>query len=396
MSDVEIRQVHGDEFLDSALHIHGYAFEPSPPLPVRETWATYIPILGEATNFVVFEDGQPVAVAASSPLTQNIRGAIYPMGGIWGVSTHPAARRKGYARQVLNRLLCAIRAAGMPVSTLYAFKESFYERLGYTIFPQPRHAKFSPTALLPLLKRDLGGAVRMFPLKDGFERYYAYLCRQQERLHGMALFTYNEMARMSSHQHYWLGAAEVDGETVGVMTYRITGDLEHEEGTLEASRFYYASSQGRYLLLEWLARHVDQVKTVEINLPSVENPDTWLADMNVEFSSLEPPLGRVIDVAGIGGLKTGPGRFTARVHDPQCPWNEGCFTFETVDGLLQVSRADDHVDCDLGINGLAALVYGTHDPEDFALRDWGNPSPTVQVVQRTMFPAMKPHLHSHF
>jgi hypothetical protein len=53
-------------------------------------------------------------------------------------------------------------------------------------------------------------------------------------------------------------------------------------------------------------------------------------------------------------------------------------------------------DCNLTIQALAALVYGTHDPEDFAIRGWGNPSPEVQAVMREMFPPMQPHLHEYF
>jgi hypothetical protein len=96
-------------------------------------------------------------------------------------------------------------------------------------------------------------------------------------------------------------------------------------------------------------------------------------------------------------MHTGPGRFTARVVDPLCPWNEGIWRFETVDGLLQVSAAGANAaGCDLSIQALAALVYGTHDPGDFAIQGWGNPSPDVQGAMRAMFSPMVPHLHERF
>jgi hypothetical protein len=63
-------------------------------------------------------------------------------------------------------------------------------------------------------------------------------------------------------------------------------------------------------------------------------------------------------------MPTGDGHFAARIHDPLCPWNEGCYQFETVDGLLTVRPASD-ADCDLAIQALSALVYGTRDPGDF-------------------------------
>ncbi len=94
-------------------------------------------------------------------------------------------------------------------------------------------------------------------------------------------------------------------------------------------------------------------------------------------------------------MQTGPGRFSARISDPLCPWNEQVWQFETVDGALQVSPGEN-VDCDLSIQGLAGLVFGTHDPADFFFRDWGNPPPPLQQIMRTMFPSLIPHLHEFF
>jgi predicted acetyltransferase len=52
-------------------------------------------------------------------MTQNVRGALLGMSGVWGVSTHPSARRQGYSRQLMARLLEAMRDAGQALSGLY-------------------------------------------------------------------------------------------------------------------------------------------------------------------------------------------------------------------------------------------------------------------------------------
>jgi hypothetical protein len=161
-------------------------------------------------------------------------------------------------------------------------------------------------------------------------------------------------------------------------------------------RFYYETSQGRYLLLQWIARHIDQADRVELWLAPAEQPETWLADMQVKTESdIRAAMGRVLDVAQIGGMMAGSGCFTARISDTLCPWNEGVWQFEPVDGALRVSTGE-HPDCDLTIHGLTALVYGTHDPGDFAIRGWGNPSPAVQAAMRAVFPAQTPYLHERF
>ena len=112
-------------------------------------------------------------------------------------------------------------------------------------------------------------------------------------------------------------------------------------------------------------------------------------------SDIRAAMGRVLDVAQIGGMTALPGCFAARISDPLCPWNEGVWQFVTVDGTLRVATSDSP-DCDLAIQGLTALVYGTHDPGDFDIRGWGDPSPAVQAAMRVMFPPQTPYLHERF
>jgi predicted acetyltransferase len=394
MTNTTIREIHGDEMLEIMYWLDSYAFHPSPPMPDKAERQEMLKQRVGLTHFALFEDDTPVACAAGMAMIQQVRGTMYKVGGILDVATHPAARRKGYSRRILARTLAAIRDDGRPLSCLYPFRESFYERLGYVTFPLPRKAKLTPLALLPLLKKDLGGEVELVLIGDGYDTYRAYLRKLQRRVHGMAIFE-EEQRASAQRNHCWLAMAKVDGELVGMMEYDLKGE-RLMEFNLRARRFYYDTSQGKYLLLAWIARHADQASQVEIWLPPFEQPETWLEDMKI---TMEPvfisPMGRVLDVAKIGGMQTGPGRFAARITDPLCPWNEGAWQFETRDGVLQVSPTDQ-TDCDLSIQALAALAYGTNDPDSFALRGWGNPSPQVQEAMRTMFPPMVPYLHEFF
>jgi hypothetical protein len=231
-------------------------------------------------------------------------------------------------------------------------------------------------------------------IRDGFGAYRQFLLSLRAKVHGMAVYEEPDRVMMQRNR-YWLAIAKAQGEVVGCMLYNLTG--EGPIGfNLHALRFYYHTSQGKYLLLAWLARHADQARQVEIELPPGERPETWLADLKVTTESPSiTPMGRVVEVRGIGGLQTGPGEFTARISDPTCPWNEGIWRFETTGGTLQVSAAEEAA-CELSIHGLSALVYGTHDCADFAIRGWGDPPPEIQVVMSQMFPAKLPYLHENF
>jgi predicted acetyltransferase len=394
MTDTAVRSLQGDEMLEAMYSLNSYALHASPPLTDQQEWNEIVRPRQGVTYMALFEDNAPAAGAAATSMIQNVRSKLFTTHGVWGVATAPAARRNGYCRRVISVLLAAGRADGQVFSTLYPFRESFYERLGYVTFPLTRIAKFAPSTLGPLLAHDLGGRIERCLTGDGFDAYRDYLGRMRLHTHGMGFFVHGDRTA-AERNRLWMAQAMVDGEPAGLMLHDLSGGPE-TQFLFRAVRFYYQTSQGRYLLLQWIARHIDQADRVELWLAPTEQPETWLADMQVKTETdIRAAMGRVLDVTAIGGIAGGPGCFTARVADPLCPWNDGVWRFETVDGILRVA-AGGHPDCDLTIQGLTALVYGTHDPGDFAIRGWGNPSPIVQAAMRSMFPAAVPYLHERF
>ena len=395
MSDVTIRRMTDQEVQHVFSPLTSYAFHPSPPFRDEEDWEALIHRRKNAVYLGAFEGDQGVAAAVNSPMTQHVRWAILGAGAVWGVTTAPEARRKGTCRRLMAQILARDREEGRPVSCLYPFRASFYERLGYVSFPLAYNAVFQPAPLVPLLKQDLGGTVERMLVGEGYDAYRAYTKRMQARTHGMAVFLPGEKEQVQKENRSWLALARVDGEVVGVMLYALTGD-EITRFTLRAYRFYYDTSQARYLLLQWIARHVDQASQVKLWLPPFERPATWMDDLQI---SLEAPargaMGRVVDISGLDGIEIGAGAFTARVSDPLCPWNDAVWRFETVDGQLRVSPAAQ-AECHLTIQALTALVYGTNDPGDFEVRGWGDPSPQLQTTMRTMFARRLPYLHEAF
>jgi predicted acetyltransferase len=394
MTDTTIRGLTDDEMLEVLYWLDSYAFRASPPLGDEEEWRARYSALKGPAYFALFEEGTAVATVARTPMTQQVRGKVFKAGGIMGVVTHPAARRKGYSRRLLARTLAELRDDGRPLSCLYPFRESFYERMGYVTFPQFRAAKFQTSALEPLLGLDFGGEVELMLIGEGYAIYRDYLRQMQQRVHGMAMFEL-EQTESAQRNRQWLAQAKVGGDVAGLMLYRLMGD-KITDFKLQAGRFYYETSQARYLLLQWIARHANQATDVEIWLPPFELPETWLSDLGIRT---EVPyfaaMARVVDVAGMGGIKTGPGRFSAQIADPLCPWNEGNWGFATVDGRLVVGPSDG-AECTLSIQGLSALIYGSHDPADLMPRGWGDPSPEVQNRMRAMFPPMLPWMHEFF
>lgn len=393
MSEVTIREVEGEEMIQAAYWLANYAFGPSPPFRDKDEWRERASRRRGTSILAAFVEDEARAVLGSATLIQHVRDALFPMGGVFGVASHPASRRRGYVRRLMTQAFHNYREQGRPFSCLYPFRESFYQRLGYVTFPHPRTAVFDPAALAPLLERDLGGELALMRLNEGYAEYRAFLRRVQPRIHGFALFEEDEPETVKEGKE-WLVLAHAGGEVVGALLYRMEGDFI--PFTMDVFRFYYTTARGRYLLLSWLARHIDHAGKVELRLPALDMPKTWWPDLKPEIKlPFLAPQGRVVDVAGIAGMRTGPGSFSVRVRDELCPWNEGVWTFETVDGRLQVQQGGKP-EAEITIHGLAALVYGTNYPAEFPFRGWGDPGPALQETMQTMFPREIPHLHETY
>ncbi|MBN1148051.1 MAG: GNAT family N-acetyltransferase [Anaerolineales bacterium] len=394
MSETIIRQVQGDEMLEILPRLTAYAFQPTPPWPDEEERKQTLKNRGGVTYLALFEDGKPAACVATTRMTQHVRAARYGMGGVWAVATHPAARRKGFCKRLMTRLMENMRQDGLALTCLYPFRESFYERLGYITFPLQRKALFKPSGLAAVFDMRLYGEVELSLFGEAYPAYRQYCYNLLERCHGVAIFDEPEQVN-SQKVNQWLALARIDGQVIGLMEYQLKGE-QVTQLELRAIRFYYDDVRGRYLLLDWIARHVDQAEQVEVWLPPFEWPETWLADMQVKVGTASrAPMGRVLDVARLGGMQVGQGRFSFQLSDPQCPWNQGAWEFQALDGVLHV-RPAKRADCNLGIQGLSALVYGAHDPAGFALRGWGDPTPELQALLRGMFPPKLAFIHEFF
>ncbi|GAB5491773.1 MAG: GNAT family N-acetyltransferase [Phototrophicaceae bacterium] len=390
----DIRYIHIDDLITHYAPAVRYSFYPSPPVDLSD-FKNQRPLYEDTITLGVFENDKAVATAKIIPMTQNIRGVIYPMGGVAGVTSNPTTRRKGHVKALMLRLFEEMRSLNMPVSTLYPFRESFYERLGYSLFNHIKSVRFNASDMKPLLNKDFAGSVDFVNNKDAWDIGRAFIRQYQTKIHGMGLFTDKALDFLYGTDDYWLAIARDDnGTVIGTMAYKIKAF----QGTFEIHRFFTENSLGRYLLLQFIAKHIDQVSDVHFKtLPAHEFPETWFSDLSTKYDPdiWLTPMGRVIDVLKLAGMKVGEGKIAIKVEDEFCPWNNGIFSFEAHNGRLSVSEADTG-DCALSIQAISALIYGTHNPNDFQWRGWGNPSREQIQVLESLFPRESPYLFIRF
>jgi len=395
---MEIRHIDAEERVTTTFPLQAYAFDSSPLPPAEEEkFPEYVPYNSGNLTLAAVDAGTTLAAASAIPMRQNVRGSVYPMAGIAAVAAHPLARRQGHVRTLLTQLLGEMRDRGHVVSVLYPFRPSFYERFGYASLPKSRKVTFSPAGLGTLLRTDLPGEITLDRVKDGYPAYRDFTERLLEQRHGFAVFPDYRAVRLRDENRHWLVTARAAGDVVGALLYRIAA----HGGDLLAETLLTTGPLGRALLLQFIARHVDQVSRVTVTVTPEELPELWATDLDTvtEARAAGPdssaPMARVLSVDGLAGLAVGPGRLAVSVVDD--PFIAGHYLLDGTSGKLDVARREDQAEgATLTAAGLSALVYGVLDPEEVAIRGLGTVPDRAAEELRALFPRQLPFVYSEF
>ncbi|MFI6244465.1 enhanced intracellular survival protein Eis [Micromonospora sp. NPDC050795] len=397
-----IRRVLADERLSTSFPLQAYAFESSPITDSRAgEFRAYLPYNDGNRTLVVEKDGVTLATASAIPMRQNLRGRVQTMAGVAGVATHPLARRQGHIRALLRQLLDEMRDEGHPLSALWPFRPSFYERFGYVGLPKARTASFAVADLASLLRADLPGEVVWERIGTGYPTWREFTERCLRDRHGFALFPEYRAVALRDRDEHWLLTARAGGTVTGAVTYRI----DEHGGTLTAEDLLTTDPYARMSLLQFLARHVDQVTTARVRIPVDELPELWLTDLDVHVEARmtrpdsSPPMARLLSVDALAGLPVGAGRVRVKLTGDR--WLAGSHLLDGTTGTLQVvtgpaATAVAPPVATLTSAGLSALAYGVLDPVEVSLRGLGDVPVDAATELRRLFPRQLPYLFADF
>ena len=393
---MEFRQISAAERVEAMFPLQTYAFLPSPwPEEEREAYAKRAPFFETTVRVVAEEDGQALACAAALRMRQNVRGQVHDMAGVASVASHPAARRRGLVRGLLERLLRQMREEGCAVTALYPFRPSFYARFGYVGIPRHRTAAFAPEGLAHLVRAELPGTVERLSMRDGFEAYQEINRRLLGERHGFAMFDDVRSAEFRDDK-YWVAVARVDGEVVGVVRYR---QVQYG-GDLIGSDLLTTGPLGRALLLQFFSRHVDQAARVVVTISADEVPELWGTDFTVttEGRVTHPrqggPMVRVLDMAALTGSAAGTGDVTVEIVDDELVG--GVWRLTGDGGRLTVAKGSGTPAARLTAAGFSGLLYGVLDPVEVTTRGLGAVDAAAMAPLSSLFPRQMPYICADF
>lgn len=391
----DIRQVSPAD--EAGFLLGEYAFTSTPRTLSEEDIARRQAGRDADRMFMSYVNDQAVAKVNVIPMSTNVRGVVVPMGGVSGVASMPAARRGGHIRELLNLAIKDMHDQGEAVSALYPFKSSYYEKFGYAGWEAPRWMHISPAALAPYLKVPTRGEVRLRPSGEAIDDVALVLTRAQKSLHGMSLFGRQKQDAQLKFNKEWIVTVHEGDEVTAGLIYRMDLDKEH----MIVLAVYWSSLDSQWSILDFMARHVDQIKSVQMPLVPGENPYQWathdgsLDVITNDSQSWGPAMARIVSVAGLAGIGAGTGSVSLTISDEQAPWNNGTFTFTASEGRLLVHDGGEAAG-NLTIHGLAALVFSGINARLLPVRGWGSVSDDAVTAVRELFPPVTPFIHTMF
>ena len=303
------------------------------------------------------------------PYTLSVRGKKVKTDYIVGVATHPAARGRGYAKELLRRSFREAVKEKKGVVILMPSSADYYYPKGFSFYVHQWKRKTSPIQLAKLGEKTeaaglLGGTEKWTVLNDIYMKYVSerngYTLRDEEswKKHMEAQFC----------DGGFIAVAEDEKGPAGYIFYHI------EDRKMTVSEMAFTSEKGRKGLYAYMAGHEGSLDECEWYEPLDDKHFMFWNDgaehEYIKNSTFPFMMGRITDpVLAFEGLcceTESDDSFSFRLTDPFLPENSGIYTVTVKKGQLHIEKEDtaraernkQKLDVTVGAGTLNQLFFG--------------------------------------
>ena len=340
----------------------GYCFEkPSDPF-----FGWYFSRVYQADEVLLGEDGGQVACDLHRrPYQLQVRGLSYPVDYIVGVATHPAARGKGCAKELLRGAFHLASQEGKSLVVLMPSAASFYLPLGFGFCVHQWERNASPQELASLGKRaksccTLNDASRWQELAKVYEAYTRHR-------NGYALRNEAAWKRLieGALLEGYIALVYDEKGPAGYLLYTL------DDRQMTVSEMAFAGEAGRKGLYAFMAGHQGSIDTCLWYEPLDDTSFRYWNDgaehcyiRNRSFPFL---LARVTDpVTAFDGIPCDPslkGELAFQLMDAFLPENSGLYILKAENGRIRALKEDVFYSLKCHIEDIAGVKLGNHIPD---------------------------------
>lgn len=309
--------------------------------------------------YVALLDGQVAGICHTFDLTCTRLDSVLRCPGIGAVAVYPHLRKSGVGSAMMALLVRHLRETGNPMSSLYAFRETFYRRAGYEVAGK-RVRITCPSTRFPRI--DSGLPIRRLRPSDWQEIDSCYSAFARSRA-GFSLRTEKLWQRvLGENRPLTIYAAGDPVEGYAVVSHSTSfWSTDHIPDVAWTTRLGHA---GVLEILSGLSINKTALSWFE---PSDSPFLSRYMDQGIEMKLDRPVMYRMCDVpVTLAHLKSeDSGEFSMRVHDDVIPENAGVWRVRFGSDAVVV-EAGDNPDFEIDVRHLAQIFLGDPSLSDLA------------------------------
>ena len=383
-------------------------YSPAAESAVREIWmqafdtaADYWPVfterIGPENVRTLKHGGTPIGLLGVYRMGQWFGGHAVPSGGFAAVAIAPEHRQRGAAKHMLTASLQELRAAKIPIASLYPTSQAVYRSIG---FEQAGSRCFYELPVRSIGLRERGLAARRVPSDGsaGFDDVYRQFAQTQngtvERTPGL----WERLLVNPSGDPQYAYVVEEDGQPAGYVIYHLDGSGSDGQTRIAVRDWCALSGAAARRIWSLLADHGTMVESVCWFGAARDDMLAHVAECKPTKISLQRWMLRLLDVPAALAARGYPGangELHLDVTDPLIAENTGPLVLTVRDGSATVEpggRGD--LKCD--IRGLGPLYTGMFRPDTLARLGWITGTPAAIDTATTLFAGPEPWMPEYF
>jgi predicted acetyltransferase len=291
--------------------------------------------------FVAEIKGRVAGVAKINDYVCTRGAAELPSAGIAGVAVSPSERQSGVGSTLLEWMVRHAREEGFAVSSLYAFRDSFYRKFGYETVGK-RIAIKCPTGRLPKLRSDLPVQNLVPEDRELIRPCYEAFARARSGFHIRDERRWNEVLNARDFPKTYVFGDPV--EAYAIVAHKI--DFWDSQKVAEV---VWTTEAGHRAVVAWFGGLGANKTHIEWSEPSDSPFLARYNDQGVESKLAQPIMYRVLNTPeALKSLRTDEsGEFNIHIVDKLLPENQGPWRVAfSPDGVIveKASAADVTMD----------------------------------------------------
>lgn len=328
----------------------------------RDVYRPEEAVVGEA-------DGHIACDLHRRPYKISVRGRSFDTDYIVGVATHPAARGKGYAKELIRGAFHMALREGKAFDILMPSSASFYFPLGFSFYAHQWQRKAKPEEIRKLAEKPFSSGMINSP-----EEWQPLALIYEAYTKGRSGYTVRDEKFWKRYidgvrQEGYIAMVSDETGPAGYIMYALAGSQ------MIVSEMAYSSTRGRRGLYAFMAGHHGSVEECIWYEPlSDRSFMTWYDGAEhtyIENKSFPFMMGRILDpVSAFDGLpaKTDGKSLCFQLIDSFLPDNNGVYVLASDNGRIHAYKNDVFYTLKLSIEEKSGLAMDASVPDPaFAL-----------------------------